>query len=92
MCAVAGVLVLSLPIPIIAANFERFHKNHQVRIIIKSHVTGTFVQANEKAKKRKALLLSNKKKNEKNRIDYLDRVAHDHYRTCKLASVLSPRN
>ena len=30
MCAVAGVLVLSLPIPIIAANFERFHKNHQV--------------------------------------------------------------
>ena len=30
MCAVAGVLVLSLPIPIIAANFEKFHKNHQV--------------------------------------------------------------
>ena len=35
MCAVAGVLVLSLPITIIAANFERFHKNHQVRIIEK---------------------------------------------------------
>ena len=52
----------------------------------------TFVQAGEKAKKRKALLLSNKKKNEKNRIDYLDKAAHDHYRTCKLASVLSPRN
>ena len=32
MCAVAGVLVLSLPIPIIAANFEKFHKNHQVNI------------------------------------------------------------
>ena len=77
MCAVAGVLVLSLPIPIIAANFERFHKNHQ---------------AGEKAKKRKALLVSNKKRNERNRIDYLDRVAHDHYRTCKLASVLTPRN
>ena len=77
MCAVAGVLVLSLPIPIIAANFERFHKNHQ---------------AGEKAKKRKALLVSNKKRNERNRIDYLDRVAHEHYRTCKLASVLTPRN
>ena len=29
MCAVAGVLVLSLPIPIIAGNFEAFHKNQQ---------------------------------------------------------------
>jgi len=29
MCAVAGVLVLSLPIPIIAGNFEKFHKNQQ---------------------------------------------------------------
>ena len=26
MCAVSGVLVLSLPIPIIAGNFEKFHK------------------------------------------------------------------
>ena len=52
MCAVAGVLVLSLPIPIIAANFERFHKNHQ---------------AGEKAKVRKALLIRNKKENERNR-------------------------
>ena len=52
MCAVAGVLVLSLPIPIIAANFERFHKNHQ---------------AGEKAKVRKALLIKNKKENERNR-------------------------
>ena len=33
MCAVAGVLVLSLPIPIIAGNFEKFHKDHQVSII-----------------------------------------------------------
>ena len=29
MCAVSGVLVLSLPIPIIAGNFETFHKNMQ---------------------------------------------------------------
>ena len=77
MCAVAGVFVLSLPIPIIAGNFEKFHKNHQ---------------AQEKAKKRKILLLSNKEKNEKNRIDFLDKTAHDHFRTCKLASVLSPRD
>ena len=48
-------------------------------------------KAGEKAKKRKALLQTNKKKSERERIDYLDRVAHDHYRTCKLASVLTPR-
>ena len=29
MCAISGVLVLSLPIPIIAGNFEAFHKNQQ---------------------------------------------------------------
>jgi len=29
MCAVSGVLVLSLPIPIIAGNFEIFHKSRQ---------------------------------------------------------------
>ena len=29
ICAVSGVLVLSLPIPIIAQNFEKFHKNQQ---------------------------------------------------------------
>merc|ERR1719348_924283 len=54
MCAVAGVLVLSLPIPIIAGNFEKFHKDNQ---------------ANEKAKKRKALLEKNKKREEQERTD-----------------------
>ena len=29
MCAISGVLVLSLPIPIIAGNFEIFHKSRQ---------------------------------------------------------------
>ena len=29
MCAISGVLVMSLPIPIIAGNFEAFHKNQQ---------------------------------------------------------------
>merc|ERR1711915_381025 len=29
MCAISGVLVLSLPIPIIAGNYEAFHKNQQ---------------------------------------------------------------
>ena len=33
MCAVAGVLVLSLPIPIIAGNFEKFVKDHQVKLL-----------------------------------------------------------
>ena len=33
MCAVAGVLVLSLPIPIIAGNFEKFHKDHQDKLL-----------------------------------------------------------
>ena len=26
MCAISGVLAMSLPIPIIAGNFEKFHK------------------------------------------------------------------
>merc|ERR1719483_94816 len=29
ICAISGVLVLSLPIPIIAQNFEKFHQNQQ---------------------------------------------------------------
>merc|ERR1719210_783890 len=29
MCAISGVLVMSLPIPIIAGNFEKFHKTRQ---------------------------------------------------------------
>lgn len=60
MCAVAGVLVLSLPIPIIAGNFEAFHKANQ---------------AGEKAKKRKALLLANKEKEEKEREEAVDQCA-----------------
>ena len=45
----------------------------------------------EAAQKRKAILLKNKKKNEEERIEFLDNSAHNHYKTCKLASVLSPR-
>ena len=43
----------------------------------------------EAAQKRKAILLKNKKKNEEEKIEFLDLCAHNHYKTCKLASVLS---
>merc|ERR1712227_787033 len=53
MCAVSGVLVLSLPIPIIAGNFETFHKN---------------MQRMNKAEKSKKKLEDAKATEEKNRI------------------------
>ena len=67
MCAIAGVLVLSLPIPIIAGNFEKFHKDNQVSFIVTSLLlvfSSEYCQARVKAKKRKAVLLDDKKKEE----------------------------
>ena len=55
LCAVSGVLVLSLPIPIIAGNFETFHKN---------------MQKKNKAEKAKKQLEVDKAKEEKERISF----------------------
>jgi len=55
LCAVSGVLVLSLPIPIIAGNFETFHKN---------------MQKKNKAEKSKKQLEENKALEEKERITF----------------------
>jgi len=58
-CAISGVLVLSLPIPIIAGNFEKFHKDQGLR---------------DKAEKRKKQLAISKKEEEEDRIQFcLDR-------------------
>ena len=55
LCAVSGVLVLSLPIPIIAGNFETFHKN---------------MEKKNKAEKAKKQLEKNKAAEEKERISF----------------------
>ena len=55
MCAVSGVLVLSLPIPIIAGNFEAFHKNQQ---------------KNDKAEKGKKSLKAAKIEEYENRLEF----------------------
>ena len=61
LCAVSGVLVLSLPIPIIAGNFETFHKN---------------MQKKNKAEKSKKKLDESKDREEKERISFCTN-AHD---------------
>ena len=58
LCAVSGVLVLSLPIPIIAGNFETFHKN---------------MQKKNKAEKSKKQLEEAKAAEEKERIEFCEK-------------------
>merc|ERR1711879_487353 len=53
MCAISGVLVMSLPIPIIAGNFEKFHKTQAKK---------------NKLLKRRAALVAAKVDEEKERI------------------------
>ncbi|XP_023339856.1 potassium voltage-gated channel protein Shab [Eurytemora carolleeae] len=57
-CAISGVLVLSLPIPIIAGNFERFHKDQGLR---------------DKAEKRKKQLKAAKIAEEEERRQFCER-------------------
>merc|ERR1719150_860719 len=52
-CAISGVLVMSLPIPIITENFEKFYKEQHKR---------------DKASKRKSRLIQAKKEEEKARL------------------------
>ena len=47
ICAVSGVLVLSLPIPIIAQNFEKFHQTQQ-----KKQMAETSKRTREEAKRK----------------------------------------
>lgn len=52
MCAVSGVLVLSLPIPIIAGNFEDFHRMQQTKTKAeKAKKKLTEAKANEEAER-----------------------------------------
>jgi len=78
LCAVSGVLVLSLPIPIIAGNFETFHKN---------------MQKKNKAEKSKKKLDESKDREEKERISFCTN-AHDgqennSYKSCHTKSPVS---
>ena len=61
LCAAAGVLVLSLPIPIIAQNFENFHKN---------------TDRLEKAEKSKKIRMAAKKKDFEERVKHFQQSSH----------------
>ena len=78
LCAVSGVLVLSLPIPIIAGNFETFHKN---------------MQKKNKAEKAKKQLEVCKAAEEKERISFCskryDGQENSSYKSVKIRSPVS---
>ena len=83
MCAISGVLVMSLPIPIIAGNFEKFHKTQAKK---------------NKLLKRRAALVAAKVNEEKVRfklnylrvVNFSDWVCRRGLRTSAVLAALAP--